>query len=107
MINHSLFYADVGRRIRKAREAFGMTQEGLASLVSLTRTSVTNIEKGRQKILLHTIVDIATALRVAPADLLPEGKSEPENELDDLLKGRPRKERDWIKSTINAARKER
>lgn len=84
-----------------------MTQEGLASLVSLTRTSITNIEKGRQKILLHTIVDIASTLRVAPADLLPESKSAPENELDDLLKGRPRKEREWVKSTVNAARKER
>lgn len=84
-----------------------MTQEGLASLVSLTRTSVTNIEKGRQKILLHTIVDIAKALRVSPADLLPEATSASENELDDLLKGRPRKERDWIKSTVTAARKGR
>ena len=43
------FYAEVGRRVRMAREAAGLTQDALADQVELSRTSVTNIEKGRQK----------------------------------------------------------
>ena len=66
------FYLAVGRRVRKARRARSLTQEVLASLVSLTRTSITNIEKGRQKILLHTLADLAKALQVEYVALLPE-----------------------------------
>jgi transcriptional regulator with XRE-family HTH domain len=49
------FYAVVGRLIREARERRGVTQEALATLVSLSRTSLTNIERGRQKVQLHTL----------------------------------------------------
>lgn len=101
------FYSAVGRLIRGARDEARLTQDTLASRVGLTRTSVTNIEKGRQKLLLHTFFEIANALGVAPAALLPD-MSQPVAEplLDDLLKGRPKKEREWIKSAIVSARKE-
>jgi transcriptional regulator with XRE-family HTH domain len=105
MNGQDVFYAEVGQRIRHARDRRGLTQEGLASLVALTRTSITNIEKGRQKLLLHTLVDLATALQVAPADLLPPVTTAGEQELDTLLKGRSRKEQQWIKSTVLSARK--
>jgi DNA-binding XRE family transcriptional regulator len=66
------FYKDVGRRVRDARlKASNMTQKALAVTVGLTRTSLTNIEKGRQKILLHTFTEIAKALDVDVIDLLP------------------------------------
>jgi transcriptional regulator with XRE-family HTH domain len=68
----NVFYAEVGRRIRVARSRAGLTQDALATRVSLSRTSVTNIEKGRQKVLLHTLCGLAAALGVAPADLLPD-----------------------------------
>src|SRR5688572_23500510 len=66
------FYKEVGHRVREARKrANNMTQKALAMTVGLTRTSLTNIEKGRQKMLLHTFIDIAAALGVDVADLLP------------------------------------
>jgi transcriptional regulator with XRE-family HTH domain len=65
------FYAEVGRRVRMAREAAGLTQDALADRVELSRTSVTNIEKGRQKIALHTLCKVASAVGVEPASLLP------------------------------------
>lgn len=102
MTDQQAFYAEVGRRIRQAREARGLTQEALADLVSLTRTSVTNIEKGRQKFLAHTLIDLAAALRVAPVTLLPESAPTPEEELDELLKERSRAERDWIKAVVGS-----
>jgi transcriptional regulator with XRE-family HTH domain len=65
------FYAEVGRLVRVAREAAGITQDALADQVELSRTSVTNIEKGRQKIALHTLFLVASAVGVEPASLLP------------------------------------
>jgi transcriptional regulator with XRE-family HTH domain len=47
----------------------------LAEKVSLTRTTVTNIEKGRQQLLVHTLVDIAKALNVSIELLLPVQQS--------------------------------
>jgi transcriptional regulator with XRE-family HTH domain len=106
MNDTSYFYTAVGRLVREARDKAGLTQEALASRVGLTRTSVTNIEKGRQKLLLHTFCDLAGALGVLPDALLPESRESPaEPEIEDLLKGRPKKEQEWIKSAIVSARK--
>lgn len=72
------FYADVGRRIRDQRNRVGMTQEQLGRLLSppTTRVSVANIEGGNQRILSHTLVQLATALSVEVWDILPQ-KSAP------------------------------
>jgi transcriptional regulator with XRE-family HTH domain len=72
-----------------------MTQEGLADKVSLTRTSIINIEKGRQQILLHNLVDIARALQVPPAELIPHEQS-----IEALLRDKPKKGRDWIMNSV-------
>jgi len=107
--DHKAFYEEVGRRIRDARKRRNpkLTQQGLAELVSLTRTSITNVERGRQKFLLHTLADLAKALQVEPASLLPRLEGEPERNLEDALKDRPRSEKEWIKSAVNAAREGR
>jgi transcriptional regulator with XRE-family HTH domain len=73
------FYKDVGLRVRDARKkASNMTQKALATNVGLTRTSLTNIENGRQKLLLHTFAEIATALGVEAANLLPKSANSPQ-----------------------------
>ena len=48
-----------------------MTQFRLGMLVGLSRTSITNIEKGRQHVSLHHVYRIADALGIAPDKLLP------------------------------------
>jgi transcriptional regulator with XRE-family HTH domain len=100
-------YALVGQLIRKAREEHGLTQAQLASLVSLTRTSITNIEHGRQKLSLHTVYEIADALAVEPYTLLP-----PSNKLleaqgidQDIPADLSHNEREWIRSIVTTARK--
>lgn len=105
MNDRETFYQEVGRRIREARRRRKppLTQEGLAKLVSLTRTSITNVEKGRQKFLLHTLADIASALHVDPATLLPKASGESDRQLDEALKHRPKAEKEWIKSAVSAA----
>ncbi len=89
MSHQNAFYAEVGRRVRVARERAGLTQDALAMCVTLSRTSVTNIEKGRQKVLLHTFCSLAEALSIEPATLLPDtavpsaGESSPATGQDD------------------------
>ncbi len=68
------FYTDVGRRIRDQRNDEGMTQEQLGRLLSppTTRVSIANIEGGNQRILSHTLVQLAAALNIEVTDLLPQ-----------------------------------
>ena len=64
-------YRLFGSRVRALREGKNVTQEELAKRVDLSRTSITNIEKGRQRVLLHQMVEIAQALDAEPAALMP------------------------------------
>ena len=104
VINAADFYKEVGRRIFKARKG-RLTQEQLGERVSLTRTSITNIEKGRQRIMLHTLAQIAAALGVPTADLLPRMSADAGNELNEALKAHPKPERDWIRSAFTTVKK--
>lgn len=63
-------YRAIGSRIEMIRSALGLTQLELAERVGLNRTSVTNIEAGRQRILLHDVEKFATALGSSPKHLL-------------------------------------
>jgi transcriptional regulator with XRE-family HTH domain len=67
-------YKRFGLRLRNARKEAELTQEALAEWVGLSRTSITNIEKGRQRIPLHLLFLLASAVGVHPATLLPESK---------------------------------
>ena len=65
------FYRQVGERLRKVRKQRCLSQEALARLVGLTRTSLTNIESGRQHPPLHTFCEIAEQLEADLSELLP------------------------------------
>lgn len=65
------FYREVGRRIATKRRDQNKTQEILANSVGLSRTSLVNIEKGAQRVLAHTMYEIASELRVPLTELLP------------------------------------
>jgi transcriptional regulator with XRE-family HTH domain len=49
-----------------------MTQQAVADRVGLTRTSITNIERGAQHISLHQLYLLAAAVGLQPAELLPK-----------------------------------
>jgi len=65
------FYRKLGESIRKQRKKRGLSQDALARLVGLTRTSLTNIESGRQHPPVHTFCEIAKQLEVEFSELLP------------------------------------
>jgi transcriptional regulator with XRE-family HTH domain len=89
------FYASLGQRIAKVRKSRKTTQEELAKQLSLTRTSIINIEKGRQQVFVHTLTDLARVLGVSPSQLLPI-----DGDLTVLLRDKPENGREWI---LNAA----
>jgi transcriptional regulator with XRE-family HTH domain len=60
-----------GRLLAKRRKKAGISQENLAKALGLTRTSITNIERGRQPIQLATLYAIADALSIEPTELMP------------------------------------
>lgn len=74
--NRADVYAFIGSTIAKRRNAVKLSQQDLASQVGLTRTSISNIESGRQKMLVHTLLDIAKALGVGPDALLAGTRSD-------------------------------
>ena len=60
----------VGKNVRLARQAIGLTQEQLALDAGLDLTYVGGIERGRRNPTVMALAKIAAALRVEPADLL-------------------------------------
>jgi transcriptional regulator with XRE-family HTH domain len=96
IINRRELYRIVGGKVKLARKASKLTQEDLASRVSMTRTSVTNIEKGRQKILLHTLFDLAAAMKVPVANLIPEPSGDQNHIEQQLTNGLSKAEKAWI-----------
>jgi transcriptional regulator with XRE-family HTH domain len=65
------FYRDVGSRVRTARTGANLTQDELAELVDVARSSIANLEAGRQRIPLHLFALIAEKLGVPATELFP------------------------------------
>jgi transcriptional regulator with XRE-family HTH domain len=70
-------YEAFGAQVRERRTALRLTQQELAGRIELTRGSVANIEAGRQSVLLHQFLAIASALQLKPVELLPVVKEQP------------------------------
>lgn len=68
--NSPELYEGIGSRIRERRIALGQTQAYLAGQVELQRSSIVNAEAGRQRLPLHTLIQVAHALGVDPVDLI-------------------------------------
>jgi len=91
------FNVELGRRIRAARKG-KLTQAALGDRVSLSRTAITNIECGRQRLLVDQLVDIAAALGVHASDLLPSTKHEKVASMGELPIGQMPTVQRWLTS---------
>lgn len=69
------FYREIGKSICRVRKP-KMSQEKLATAVGLSRASIVNIERGRHRLQLHVLCDIAAALGVLPQEFLPAANSD-------------------------------
>ena len=79
-------YRELGDRLAGARQSTGLTQREVAERAGVGRPTLANIEKGRQRVLYHQMLDLARALGVDPRGLLPvpELSSPALGRLDDL-----------------------
>ena len=66
-----------GMRVRAAREAARMTQQELAGMIGLARSSVANLEAGNQDITVSRLAILAEVLKLDLADLIREGDLPP------------------------------
>lgn len=73
MIDNDRLYALIGERIRTIRETQTprMSQEQLARLLDLKRTSITNIEQGNQKVSLEALYRLCERFSLQIQELLP------------------------------------
>lgn len=58
-----------GKRVRRLRQARGISQEELAFSSNLHRTYISDIERGTRNVSLDNIYKIAVALDVPPKDI--------------------------------------
>lgn len=99
----------VGRALRTARVKAGVSQATLGRRIGFTRSSVSNLEAGRQRIALHLFVLIAEALAVKPAALLPDATLLRPSDLvaqevlREHLAGQPETTQDFVLSTVAQA----
>lgn len=101
------FYIALGQQISEARQRQHLTQEALASCVSLTRTSIVNIERGKQQVLLHTLVQIALALKMNPGDLIPDAELNGEPVLQVISKMVTDSQgREWMEKSLSEQNRE-
>jgi transcriptional regulator with XRE-family HTH domain len=109
-----------GKLLADRRTESGMSQEAFAKAVGLSRTSITNIERGRQPIGLHTLYFMADILGVEPSDLLPPASKntvalaltgEPENKWTAREKEQfeklSAKESSWLRKITKSAPKKK
>jgi transcriptional regulator with XRE-family HTH domain len=100
------FYAIVGQNIKNARIERGVSQTQLARLIGFNRSSVANLEAGRQRIALHLFFLIAEALDVRPDNILPDTQLLEEinpvtiDSLDEHLIGATSATQDFVRGTM-------
>lgn len=62
----------LGEAVRRLRKARGLTQEDLSGLTELHQNHIGGIERGERNITIKTVLALARALEVSPAELLAE-----------------------------------
>lgn len=78
------FYVNMGQRIQRARSERKLTQEQLGErlIPPVTRASIANIEAGKQRVLAHTLWQLAAALKKSVLELVPEQAGAPDGRLE-------------------------
>src|SRR5215813_13149186 len=71
VVDQNLLYKIIGQRIRQARLDAGVSQAELAEANGQLRTSISNIECGRQKPSVYLLYQLCGHLGIEPISLLP------------------------------------
>ncbi len=57
-----MIYRDIGRRIQRAREEAGLSQEELARALGITQSALSNYELGKRRLYLANLEQLANVL---------------------------------------------
>lgn len=63
-------YYRLGKRIKEQRDKLGLTQDNIATSADIANNTVSNIENGKTKVSLPTLVEIANCLETSVDYLL-------------------------------------
>jgi transcriptional regulator with XRE-family HTH domain len=66
------FARQFGQRVRRAREAAGITQSKLERDAGLAPTTITRIERGESELTVYDVARVATVLGVSMASLIAD-----------------------------------
>src|SRR3989344_910625 len=93
------FLIGLGAKITAARKRSKLAQGKLSQLLGLARTSVTNIEKGRQPVYVHVLVKIAKITNSSISDLIPITEHTVQKQSITALKDKD--VRSWVENLIS------
>jgi transcriptional regulator with XRE-family HTH domain len=68
--NPDLLLNQIGLRVARRRQEFGLTQQGLAERLGITTTNVSRIENAQQNLTIRTLCKLAEALDVTVEELI-------------------------------------
>jgi transcriptional regulator with XRE-family HTH domain len=77
MLEKNDLYRVIGERIRVKRLANSLKQENLAFMVNLTRSSIAQIEGGKQAPSIFLLYQLCSALKITVFDVLPKDDFDP------------------------------
>lgn len=83
-----MYYAQIGHKVRLAREEVGLSQEELGKRLNCSGVTVSSWETGKRRISLEDLHRVARVLRKPLTFLLPDGSLSlsVENQIGELLK---------------------
>lgn len=70
MISGETFLINLGRHIRQIRERKNLSQQNLADICDLPKTTIGRIERAEMNTTIKTLVKIANALEIETKELL-------------------------------------
>jgi transcriptional regulator with XRE-family HTH domain len=70
MVSEDDYIVDLGVHIRKLRERKSISQQNLADMCNMPKTSIGRIERADVAVTIKTLVKIANALEIEPKELL-------------------------------------
>lgn len=94
----SHLYRKLGFRIRELREKVGIRQGTFARSLDLSRASIVNIEKGRQRPSIHLLLNISTILGVQVMEILTPLETS-------IRSAQPKLSSEWKKAIKSVKRK--
>lgn len=94
--------AAFGQHLRELRTRAGMSQDALGRRAGLSRTSITNIEVGRQHVSLDVLYRLADGLGQEPEELLPTKERVQEYGAIEMadLEGLPQWDQQFVRAAV-------